>query len=142
VNAQASSPKAQHLATGVLESLAEDKLVLSIPGTDYRLTLVPAVPASAIATPIGKRIKGAIHAQALRMHTAAGGGRFIEPVYGMPRIVAGKVLDIDADRRQVVVDVAVPMIVTTMPEQRFDIFTIGSMVNFYINSGATFTPAP
>lgn len=141
MNAQAPSQKSQYLARGVLESLAEDKLVLSIPGTDYRLTLVPSVPVAAITTPIGRRIKGTIHAEALRMHAAAGGGRFIEPVYGQPRIVAGKVLEIDEASRQVVVDVAVPMILTTLPEQRFDIFTVGSLVNFYVKSGATFTPA-
>jgi hypothetical protein len=132
---------AEYLARGVLESLAEDKLVLGIAGTDYRLTLVPAVPAAAITTPISKRIKGTIHANALRIHSAAGGGRFIEPVIGTPRIVAGKVLAIDEPNRQIVVDVTVPMVVTTMENQRFDIFHVGSLVNFYIQSGATFTPA-
>ncbi len=141
MNVSAPTPKSQYLVRGVLESLAEDKLVLNIPGTDYRLTLVPAVPASAITTPVGRRIKGTIHANALRIHAAAGGGRFIEPVYGTPRIVAGKVLEIDEANRQLVVDVAVPMTITTLPEQRFDIFTVGSMVNFYVNSGATFTPS-
>lgn len=132
--------KSEHVARGVLESLAEDKLVLSLPGTDYRLTLVPAVPMMAFPVPVGRRIKGVIHAEALRIHTSSGGGRFIEPVYGMPRIVAGKVLDIDEASKQVVVDVSVPITVSTLPEQHFDIFTIGSMVNFYVKSGALFTP--
>lgn len=125
----------------MLESLSEDSLVLSIPSTDYRLTLVPAVPAAAITTPIGKRIKGTIHAKALRIHRASGGGQFVEPIYGSPRIIAGRVLACDEASRQVVVNVTVPIIVTTLEHQRFDVFTIGSMVNFYVESGTTFTPA-
>src|SRR5690606_29435424 len=126
--------KPQYLVRGVLESLSEHELVLHLPNTDYRLKLVPGVPASAITTPVGRRITGVIHADALRIHVASGGGRFIEPVIGSPRIVAGKILELDEAQRQVVVDVAVPMIVTTMEHQRFDILAVGSMANFYIRS--------
>lgn len=138
--ANAQSTRKQYLASGILESLTEDRLVLSIPGTDYRLHLVPAVPSAAFP-PVGQRIKGTIHAEALRIHTAGAGGGFIEPVYGVPRIIAGRVLDFDAEKHQVIVHAGVPMVITTLPEQRFDILAIGSMVNFYVKSGATFTPA-
>src|SRR5262245_29397375 len=97
------------LARGVLQSLTDDLLVLAIPGTDYRLHLVPTVPAGEIDASAGSKIKGQIQAKALRIHPARGGGRFIEPVWGAPRIVAGVVLAIDPANRRVCVDAAVPM---------------------------------
>lgn len=132
------------IVKGVLESVAEDKIVLRIPGTDYLLHLVPAVPASAMSSQVGKRIKGVIHAEALRIHATspdAGGGRFIEPVIGTPRIVAGRITSADKAANQVVVDVAVPFVVTPLPEQDWSILEPGRMVNFYVRSGATFTPS-
>src|SRR5436190_17311781 len=105
------NPTIDTTARGTLISLTDDRLVLGVPGTDYELHFTPGVPASKIATPIGKRIKGTIHGQALRMFraTEGGGGRFIEPLIGEPRIVAGLVLNVDDAKKRLLVDVAVPM---------------------------------
>lgn len=131
----------QAVVRGILESLSDEKIVLGIPGTDYRIQLVPTVPASQIATPIGKRIKGAIHAQALRMFAAQGGGRFIEPIWGEPRIVAGVVLAVDEPNRRVLVDVAAPMWMTLADRQPpGELFPVGQLVNCYLQSGTSFTP--
>src|SRR5262249_55671258 len=108
--------------------------------TEYELHLKPAIPASQITTPMGKRIKGTIRAQALRIFTASGGGRFIEPIMGEPRIVAGTILAIDKPGRRLLVDVAVPMWMTLDPLQRIDHFAEGELVNCYVASGTTFTP--
>lgn len=132
--------ESQEIVRGVLESLSEDKIVLSIPGTDYQIHLLPSVPVSQITTPLGKRIKGTIHAQALRMFVAQGGGRFIEPVWGEPRIVAGYVLAVDEPNRRVLVDVAVPMWMTLQERQPADMFKVGQLVNCYVKSGTRFTP--
>jgi len=128
------------IARLVLESAGDDRIILSVPGTDYRLHLAPAVPAKPIATPPGKRLKGAIHARALRIHPAKGGGRFIEPIDGMPRIVAGAVLSVDAEARQAIVDVGVPMVVSMREDQDLSVLVEGELVNFYVESGATFAP--
>ncbi len=126
---------------GVLERFAGDAIVISLPHTEYRLYLVPTVPAAAIPTPIGKRIKGTIHAKALRMFKAAGGGQFIEPLEGAPRIVAGRLLHIDASGRRVLVDVAAPMWMTLADDNEPSEFAPGDMVNCYVESGTRFTPA-
>jgi hypothetical protein len=134
-----AGPSAQ--TRGILESLADDRIVIALPHSDYRLHLVPTAPASAITTPVGKRIKGEIHAKALRIFKASGGGLFIEPLEGQPRIVAGRVLSVDVAGRRVLVDVATPMWMTLAPDNSPDEFAVGDMVNCYVESGARFIPA-
>ena len=128
------------LARGVLESLTDDEIVLAIPHTAYRLHLVPTRAAGEVDVPVGKRIRGVIEAQALRIHPARGGGRFIEPVWGAPRIVAGEVLQVDQANQRVLVDAGVPMWVTGPDEQDLSLLVEGQLVNFYVQSGATFSP--
>lgn len=128
------------LARGILESLNDGELVLAVRGTEYRLHLVPTVPPGEISTPLGKRIKGTIHARALRMHPAAGGGGFIEPVWGAPRIVAGTVIAVDPDKRRVLVDVGVPMWVEAPEGQDLGVIREGQLLNFYVESGTRFRP--
>ncbi|MHC4414516.1 MAG: hypothetical protein ACYS0G_04450 [Planctomycetota bacterium] len=130
----------QALARGVLTSLTDSVLVLAVPGTEYRLQLVPTVPAGEISTPVGKRVKGTIRATALRMHAAQAGGRFIEPVWGAPRIVAGRAVAVDAENKRVLVDASVPMWVSPPDGQDFSVIREGGLVNFHVESGATFTP--
>ncbi|MHC5023631.1 MAG: hypothetical protein ACYTGG_06930, partial [Planctomycetota bacterium] len=89
--------QSQGLARGRLDAVSDELIELSLPGTDYHLHLAPTVPAAEIGTPVGKRITGRIEARALRIHPAGGGGQFIEPVWGMPRIVAGRVLSLDPE---------------------------------------------
>lgn len=124
-----------------LESIDDERVTLSVPGTDYRLDLVLDGEAGSITTPVGKRIRGTIHASALRVHPTSAGGKFIEPVWGTPRIVTGTVVVADADQGRVLVDVAVPMWVTTPEGQDFSVIVPGEMVNFYVESGCVFTPA-
>jgi hypothetical protein len=130
----------QDLARGVLESIEGGLVVLSIPGTSYRLHLVPTVPPGEIDAAPGAKIRGRIQARALRMHPARGGGRFIEPVWGAPRIVAGRIVSIDAAAGRVCVDAAVPMWVAAPPGQDLGAFSPGQLVNFHVESGATFRP--
>jgi hypothetical protein len=128
------------LIRGVLESLNDGELVLAVRGSDYRLHLVPAVPAGEIETPVGKHINGTVHAKALRMHAAEGGGRFIEPVWGAPRIVAGAVRAVDEDRKRMLIDAGVPMWVKAPEGQDLGVVREGEMVNFYVESGTRFRP--
>ncbi len=126
------------IARGTLLELGEGRLVLGVPHTEYRLHLVPTISHEEITTTPGKRIKGEIIARALKVNRAAGGGGFIEPVWGEPRIVAGKVLAVEADR--VLVEAAVPMWVTLGDGQAAGDFAPGQMVNFYVQSGTRFRP--
>ena len=129
------------LTRGVLESLDDHELVLAVHHTEYKLHLVPAVPPGEITATVGSPIKGTIHARALRMHVARGGGRFIEPVWGAPRIVAGTVRALDEQQRRLLVDTGVPMWVEAPQDQDVGTIREGELVNFYVESGTRFQPA-
>ena len=127
------------IARGTLLELAEGRLVLGVPGTEYRLHLVPTISHEEITTPVGKRIRGEIVAEALKINRERGGGGFIEPVWGEPRIVGGKVLAVEAGR--VLVEAAVPMwVVLDGAGQSATDFAAGQMINFYVRSGSRFRP--
>jgi hypothetical protein len=132
---------AQALTRGVLEALDDSELVLAVHHTAYRLHLAPTVPAERLSAQVGGVIKGTIRAKALRMHPTRGGGQFIEPVWGAPRIVAGRVREVDATGRRVLVDTPVPMWVEAPKGQDLDIIRKGELVNFYVESGTRFEPA-
>jgi hypothetical protein len=125
---------------GVLDSIDDEHITLHLPHTDYRIRLRLGVPREQITTPPGKRIKGTIEADALRIHPARGGGRFIEPIIGEPRIVAGMVISSSEADGRVLVNVAAPMWLRTKDGQDFDVIREGGLVNCHVQSGATFTP--
>ena len=122
----------------VLDSTDDEWVVLALPHTDYRLRLRRG---GDVNTPVGKRIRGVIEATALRIHPAAGGGRFVEPVSGEPRIVAGVVRAVDTDAGRVLVDVAAPMWLSFDEGQDASVIRPGEMVNCYVRDAA-FTPDP
>ena len=126
------------IARGVLDEVDDQHLVLAVSGTEYRLRLAIAADEGELASHVGKRIKGRIHATALRMHAAQAGGRFIEPVWGAPRIVSGAVLSGDEAKNRLLIDVSVPMWVTMADGQQAKDFGEGQMVNFYVTSGTRF----
>ncbi len=131
---------ADALARGILESLTDEELVLAVPHTGYKLHLAPTVPAGEFNKYVGKRIRGVIEAEALRIHPARGGGLFIEPAWGAPRIIAGKVCSVDEAKRRVLVDAGVPMWVTAPQGQDLSELHEGQLVNFYVQSGTSFRP--
>lgn len=123
-----------------LESVTDVKAVLGIPNSDYQLHLVPNVPASQLQPYVGKRVKGVIEARALRMHPADGGGIFIEPVIGTPRIVQGRAIAVDQAGNRLLMHLGVPVWVTLHAGQTASDVALDRLLNFYVESGATFTP--
>ena len=120
----------------------EDGAIVLVPAhTDYRIRLRLAGDATAPPA-AGARVKGTIEARALRMHSAQGGGRYIEPSEGAPRIVAGIVVVADEQKRRILVDAVVPMWLTAQEGQDFSVIVPGELVNCYVESGAEFRPTP
>lgn len=124
---------------GILESIEDDRVVLHLSHTDYALHL-RVDDAAPLRDRVGKRVRGTIHGRAMRIHAASGGGRFVEPIIGEPRIVAGTLRAVDPANHRVLVDVAVPMWLATGPEQDYGIFTVGGLVTCYVESGTRFVP--
>ena len=123
------------IATGRLAENSPEKLVLAIPGSDYRLHLVPA---GAIDAQVNDRISGLIRAKARRVDVISAGGRFIEPVFGRPRRVQGRIIGGDVRANTLTVLASVPVTVSLMPNQKAAQFAVGQMVSFDVEPGATF----
>lgn len=120
-----------------LEESGPDGFVISVPHTEYMLRL--HLKGSTNVAP-GKRIQGVISGQAQKFHRAHAGGEFIEPVEGHPRIVQGRIRSVDASTNRVLVQAVVPMWVGVAAGQAAGEFHAGDFVNFYMESGVTFTP--
>jgi len=134
----ASDAAVPSVASFRVMEVREGLIVLAVPGTDYQLHL--ALDGSVDAAP-GKRVRGEIFAEALRMHRSDRGGQFIEPVYGEPRIVQGFVERVDPQRNRVLLLMPVPVWVTLHELNDIDDFAPGEMWNCYVESGTRFVPA-
>lgn len=130
---------AQDVARLRFKAARNEQVMLNVPGTEYELHLDCRDPIHVAA---GRPVTGTLHARALRMHQSDTGGRFIEPVYGMPRIVQGSVIEVDAQNNRLLMDLVVPIWVTLQPSQKAAKFAPGAMLNFYVESGTRFEPTP
>ena len=124
--------------SGTLLELGEDHLVLGLPGTEYRLRLVHEID---IPASVGQKITGTIHATARRVDVIPAGGRYVEPVYGRPRRVQGRIVGGHAPSRTIYVQ-AGPKLVCTLSDDRQQVgqFSLGQMVSFDVEAGAVFKP--
>lgn len=122
----------------MIRSVDDESIVLAPSGNAYELSLVPTARVEAEA---GQRVRGRIEAEALKIHPAAGGGIFIEPISGQPRIVAGRVLEVDRAQRRVLLGSVVPMTLVLSDDADLDECDEGRFINCHVRSGATFTPA-
>jgi hypothetical protein len=120
-----------------LEEASGPNIVVSIPGSEYVLRL-SAGGATSVAP--GKRLSGTISGRAQKFHRAHAGGEFIEPVEGHPRIVQGRIREVDSNGNRVLLQAVVPMWVSLEAGQSARDFTAGDFVNFYMESGVVFAP--
>ena len=128
----------EKLARGVLARVGEldgEKAVtIAFPDTNYEIQLILD---GDIPCETGKRIVGTVSARAKRIDVVDSGGRFIEPIYGRPRRVQGRVVAIKGDA--VVVDAGVIVHCTpTDARQSATDFEPGQLVCFDVLKGATF----
>ena len=115
-----------------------DTVVLGLLGTDYQLHLVTTEPVPADP---GDLVRGTIHATARRVDPVGKGGRFIEPVYGRPRRIQGRVSHIDTQTNRITVDCGCRFVCDLTRPQRANAFPVGTLVGFDVEPGATFHPA-
>lgn len=131
------SSVASHFVRATLIESRPDRIVLALPGTDYRLHLVPAGP---IGAAVGSPVRGRIEVHARRIDVTRVGGQFIDPVYGRPRIIQGRVVETIPESSMIVVRAFAPLHVRVRPPQKPGDFEIGVMVNFSVDPGAVFVP--
>ncbi|MEM6853158.1 MAG: hypothetical protein AAF593_02000 [Planctomycetota bacterium] len=124
--------------SGKLLELAEGEMVLGIPETDYRMKLVLEIEPPVA---VGQKITGTIHATARRVDVIPAGGRYVEPVFGRPRRVQGRIVGGHGPSRTLYVK-AGPALICTLSDERQgpEQFSIGQMVSFDVEAGAVFKP--
>jgi len=123
---------------GVLLECHDTCIVLGLPATDYRLHLKVLAP---IQQEPGSPVRGSIEAEALRLDRTTAGGRFIEPVYGRPRRIQGRIVATDDPRNRVTVRCACLIHCRLGLSQQAADFTIGDLVTFDVKRGAMFVLA-
>ncbi len=124
------------MVEGKLVEQRDGLIVFALPGTDYRLHLLVDEP---IKAEPGDLIRGRIEAQAMRVDQAHSGGRFIEPVFGRPRRVQGRILAVDTDNNTVTVRAACPVVLQlTHARQSAANFNIGVIGTCDVKPGARF----
>lgn len=114
-----------------------DRIVLCLPGTDYQLHLVPA---GAVPQQPGEKVSGIIEAKARRIDEIDAGGRFVEPVYGRPRRVQGRVVGGDVEANLVYVSAGPTLALRPMAPQTAADFAIGQMITCGVEDGTCFRP--
>lgn len=132
-----TDPKTLPTVSGTVEEVRDQLIVLKLPGTDYRLHLVPE---DGTSYTVGQKVTGVIRARAQRMDVVPAGGRFVEPVFGRPRRVQGRVTGGSVQRNEVYIKAGPGLVVTPMAPQRAGDFAVGQMVSFDVKRGATFEP--
>ena len=123
----------------VLIEQSDDHAVFAIPGTNYRLHLTTPKPLDDCP---GDRVHGAIRCNVWKVDTVSPGGAYIEPVYGRPRRVQGRVVANDPSANTIVVEVCRCPILAVLPDRwRAADIPTGARVGLDIHEGAAFTPA-
>ena len=127
------------IAAGTLLEVGDDRIVLGLPDTDYRLYLRIDGP---ITAPLNKPIRGRITARARRVDRIRRGGRFIEPIYGRPRRLQGRISATDpaANTMTVTAGGDCPFVCQLVTDQSAGDLRPGWLVGFDVESGAAFEP--
>ncbi|MEX2671616.1 MAG: hypothetical protein WD294_05845 [Phycisphaeraceae bacterium] len=130
-----AAPAKLPTVTGRLEEKADDKIILHVLGSDYRLHLVTEGPVDA---EVGDRITGTIHLHPRRVDVFPSGGRFLEPVFGRPRRMQGRVAGGDVSANTLYVQAGAPVIAHLMASQKASDFAIGQLVGGDVQRGGRF----
>ncbi len=123
-----------------LLEFGEEQIIVGLPGTNYRLYLRPTDPVDGA---LNARTRGLILCPVWKLDLVSAGGAFVEPVWGRPRRVQGRVLAAIPEPNAVVVDVWDTPIVGLLPERyAADQIKPGTRVGLDVKAGSQFQPAP
>ena len=128
----------QTMAFGLLLDQRDGMIVLGLPGTEYQLHLKLA---GAALLPKNQMVRGRIRALAMRVDKVAGGGRFIEPLYGRPRRLQGRIIAASSQANTITVQCPCPVECQLTADQQASSFDVGHWVSFDVQRGATFHPS-
>jgi hypothetical protein len=128
------------IARGKVTAVRDNNVVVFQPSnTNYELHL--AVSGGAYDGPVGGLVEGRIRVPARKVLTVPSGGNFVEPIFGQPRTVQGRVRHVE--ERAIVVQAGTPIVVDLpQADNALDLtngpIANGTMVNVMALPGATF----
>ena len=139
-----AAPRAP-VTEGRVVELIGDQVVLKLPGTDYRLHLLLEAGGGGGARPsVGAKLTGRIAVDAQRLDRIPAGGTYIEPCFGRPRRLQGRVLGVDEQKRphRLLVSCGGALFACTLTDKRQNPadFPTGHLVSFDVERGARFEP--
>ena len=128
-------------ARGKVTAVREQLIVFRPANFNYELHLIPS---STFSGPLNKPIHGIVRVTARKVYTVPSGGNFIQPIFGSPRIIQGRVLYVDD--KTMVVHAGCPILVDLpTAETAIDLdngqITVGMMANVVALPGARFSLA-
>ena len=120
----------------ILSSLKGYQAIFSVPDTNY--VIHANLSEDSLHLEKG-RVRGYFMGEALRLHPARGGGLFIEPMVGEPRIVAGRLAVLEEGIA--VIKSVIVLCLKIEKTQVVEDLVVGNFVNGYVHSGITFFDA-
>ena len=123
------------VVTGKLLAVEEGMITLGLVNTDYQLQLVVPEDFDQL---VGSRVSGRVKANARRVDKIASGGKYIDPVYGRPRRLQGKVVAISREENTITVRGGCAIECSLMEPQKAKDYEIGEIVGFALERGAEF----
>lgn len=111
----------------IVNHVAADLVTVSVPGTNYRSTFKYAGPAP---LHVGQTVAGVIHAPARKAEAVSDGGNYVEPLFGRPRRMQGRVMEQHAKTNELLVQVGYPVWVKLPAGQTVVAFPVGSRVGW------------
>lgn len=124
------------ISEGVLRAIGGGTVTIAKPETNYALELVVDEP---VTRAVGEKVRGEVRVNAARMDVIETGGKYIEPVDGPPRRVAGRIVEIDGAANLVIVDAGpFNVVCTPHPLQKASKFRVDQMVTMGVKPGASF----
>ena len=125
------------VATGIVLSLRDGLVTFNPTGTNYEMHLA----APAFAGPMEVPIKAIVRVRPKKIWTVPSGGLFVNPIFGPPKIIQGRIRALDENNMIVhaggAIHVSLPM-----DERIYDLangpLKVGAMVNVTALPGATF----
>jgi hypothetical protein len=125
-------------ARGKVVRETSDLIVFAPAGTNYELHLRPA--GGRYDGPVGVPVELVLRARARKVYTVSSGGNFIQPIFGPPRVIQGRVRAMDD--RHVTVHAGTPIVIELPAEPHaIDLnrgpIAVGAMVNVIALPGAT-----
>ena len=111
----------------IVNQVTDDQVTVLVPGTNYRSTFKYAGSAP---LQVGQRVTAVVHAPALKIEVVSDGGNYVEPLFGRPRRMQGRVVEQHPKTSELLVQAGYPVRVKLPHGQTVAEFPVGSRVGW------------